>query len=79
VPAQVIPSGLDFEVFRPIPRDDARRHLGLPLDQTLVLSPAALSGRASATRWRGRRWTSWPHAAAELVVAWGAPHEAIPY
>src|SRR2546430_7055577 len=29
VPTHVIPSGLDFGLFRPIPQDEARRHLGL--------------------------------------------------
>jgi len=80
VPAQVIPSGLDFEVFRPIPRDDARRHLGLPLDQTLVLF-------AGSPEWPRKRYALARQALdvlgrtlpAELVVAWGAPHEDIPY
>jgi glycosyltransferase involved in cell wall biosynthesis len=80
VPAHVIPSGLDFEVFRPIPRDDARRHLGLPLDQTLVLF-------AGSPDWPRKRYALARQALdllgrtlpAELVVAWGAPHEDIPY
>ena len=33
----VIPMTANPEVFRPGPRDDARRHLGLPLDRKLVL------------------------------------------
>src|SRR6266436_9974835 len=37
VSAAVIPSGLDLERFRPLPRDDARRGLGLPLDRRYVL------------------------------------------
>jgi glycosyltransferase involved in cell wall biosynthesis len=80
VPAHVIPSGLDFEVFRPIPRDDARRHLGLPLDQTLVLF-------AGSPEWPRKRYALARQALdllgrtlpAQLVVAWGAPHEDIPY
>src|SRR6266699_1280052 len=37
VPTRVIPSGLDLSLFRPIPRDEARQRLGLPLDRRLVL------------------------------------------
>ncbi len=33
----VIPTAVDMDVFRPGPRDDARRTLGLPLDRKLVL------------------------------------------
>lgn len=33
----VIPSGLDLDLFRPMPREDARRQLGLPPDKPLVL------------------------------------------
>jgi glycosyltransferase involved in cell wall biosynthesis len=33
----VIPSGLNLEIFRPIPRDEARRELGLPAHRRLVL------------------------------------------
>jgi glycosyltransferase involved in cell wall biosynthesis len=36
----VIPSGIDLELFRPIPRDEARRQLGLPADRSLVLFAA---------------------------------------
>ena len=37
VPAHVMPSGIDLELFRPEPRDAVRQRLGLPLDQRLVL------------------------------------------
>ncbi|HEV2750076.1 MAG TPA: glycosyltransferase [Gemmatimonadales bacterium] len=80
VPAHVIPSGLDFELFRPIPRDEARRHLRLPLDRRLVLFagspewPRKRYALARATMDRVDRELS-----AELVVAWGAPHSDIPY
>ena len=33
----VIPSGLDLNLFRPMPQEEARRQLGLPLDKPLVL------------------------------------------
>src|SRR3954463_14752962 len=37
VPAHVLPSGIDLELFRPEPRLEARRRLGLPEDGRLVL------------------------------------------
>jgi glycosyltransferase involved in cell wall biosynthesis len=37
VPAHVMPSGIDLELFRPEPRDEVRRRLGLSREQQLVL------------------------------------------
>lgn len=37
VPAHVLPSGIDLELFHPEPRDEARRRLGLPEEQRLIL------------------------------------------
>ena len=36
-----IPNGIDTSLFRPGPRDDARRRLGLPLDRRIVFFAAA--------------------------------------
>jgi glycosyltransferase involved in cell wall biosynthesis len=36
----VIPNGVDFSIFKPIPKTDARRKLGLPLNRKLILFPA---------------------------------------
>lgn len=36
----VIANGVDFEVFSPIPRDEARRRLGWSADQEILLFPA---------------------------------------
>jgi len=79
VEAHVIPSGLDLEHFRAIPRDEARRRLGIPLDERMVL----FVGRAHQARKR--------HALAaaavevlnarlptRLAVAWGVPHAEMP-
>jgi teichuronic acid biosynthesis glycosyltransferase TuaC len=33
----IIPCGVNFEQFKPVPRDEARRQLNLPLDKKLVL------------------------------------------
>lgn len=35
--AEVIPCGIDFDLFKPMPKQDARRTLGLPMDKKLVL------------------------------------------
>ena len=37
VSAHVLPSGIDLELFRPQAQDEARRRLGLPSDQRLIL------------------------------------------
>jgi len=76
----VIPSGLDLSLFRPIPRDEARRRLGLDASKRLVL----FVGRPHQKRKRyhlaqqaveilGRTLP------AELVVAWGVHHVDVPY
>lgn len=76
----VIPSGLDLALFRPLPRDEARRRLGLPLASRLVL----FVGRPNQAR---KRFTLAKQAVeildrtlpAELVVAWQVQHVDIPY
>ena len=77
--AHVIPSGLDFSVFRPMARDAARRHLGLPLDRHLVLfvgNPAVPRKRyALACEAIDVVNRSLP---TKLVVAWGMWHKDIP-
>ncbi len=78
-PVTVLPSGLDFDLFRIVPRDEARARLGWPLDKRLVL----FAGNPEQPRKR--------HALAkaaievlnrtlptELVVAWGVAHTDIP-
>src|SRR5207245_6333450 len=69
----VIPSGLDLELFQPIPQDEARRRLGWPLDRRalhLVGRPVQARQRhAPAQDAVGLRNPSLP---AEPVVAQGA-------
>ena len=79
VRATVLPSGLDFSLFRPVPRADARRDLGVPLDRRLVLfagNPADARKRyglaKQAVDWLSRTLPS------ELIVAWGVPHTDMP-
>jgi glycosyltransferase involved in cell wall biosynthesis len=79
VPATVIPSGLDLSLFRPISRADARQRLGLDPDKPLVL----FAGRPTQGRKRFQLSRqamdiverSMP---AELIVAWGIPHQDVP-
>ncbi|HEY7480995.1 MAG TPA: glycosyltransferase family 4 protein [Gemmatimonadales bacterium] len=79
VKATVIPSGLDFSLFRPHPRDEARRRLGLDPDRPLVL----FAGRPTQGR---KRYQLAEQAVsilqrsvpAELVVLWGVAHTEVP-
>jgi len=80
VPVYTIPSGIDFATFRLIPRAEARRHLGLPLDQRLIL----FAGRPHEPRKRyslARRAVELLRETlpAELVVAWGVMYSDMPY
>jgi teichuronic acid biosynthesis glycosyltransferase TuaC len=79
-PVQVIPSGIDFELFRLVPKDDARRRIGLAPGKRLVL----FAGDPGNPR---KRYLLAQQAVqllrqslpAELVVAWGVPHSDMPY
>ncbi|HKC48598.1 MAG TPA: glycosyltransferase family 4 protein [Gemmatimonadales bacterium] len=78
-PVSVLPSGLDFELFRSIPRDEARDRLGWPREKRLVLfagnpdQPRKRYGLARAAVDLVNRTLP-----AELVVAWGVRHTDIP-
>lgn len=80
IEAHVIPSGIDFQVFRSIPREEARERLGLPMDEKLVL----FVGRPTQAR---KRFYLSKQAvevlnqrlAAKLIVAWDVPHTDIPF
>jgi glycosyltransferase involved in cell wall biosynthesis len=79
VPTRVIPSGLDLSLFRPIPRDEARQRLGLPLDRRLLLfagDPALARKRFALARAAVDVLNR--SLAAELIVAWGVPHGDVP-
>ena len=79
VGATVIPSGLNLELFRPIPRDEARRRLGLRLDERLVL----FAGRPHQARKRfdlAQRAVNLldPGLQARMLIAWGIEHAEMP-
>ncbi len=78
---EVIPSGLDLELFRPLPQPEARERLGLPPEKRLVLF---------AVRSVEDRRKRYPLAQdvvtrlqrefdVELVVASGVDHATMPY
>lgn len=80
VDATVLPSGLDFELFRPIPRDEARRYLGLDPDRRYVL----FAGNPAQPRKRHHIAAAAMdlvpvELGAELLVAWGVAHFEMPY
>src|SRR5438105_12037156 len=79
VSAHVIPSGLDLDQFRPIPREEARARLGLPLDKRLVLfvgNPAVERKRYPlACEAVDILKRSLP---ADLMVAWRVRHREVP-
>lgn len=78
-PVHVVPSGLDLDLFRSTPRDEARRQLGMDPDERLVL----FVGRQHQAR---KRYPLAREAVdllnqrmpARLVLGWGVPHEKIP-
>lgn len=78
--AVMIPMGVDMELFRPRPRDEARRQLGLPLDRRLILFVANPANR--------RKQIGLAQAAIDLVAAndptvelvpvFNVPHDQVP-
>jgi len=79
-PVHVVPSGIDLDLFRRIPRDEARRHLGLPREGHLVLfvgDPADPRKRYALAREAVRSLNG--SVSAQLVIAWRAPHAAMPF
>ena len=78
-PVHVIPSGLDLKLFRPTPRDEARRLLKLDPAERLVL----FVGRPQQARKRFDLASAAvdllnQRLPARLVVGWGVPHVKIP-
>ena len=78
-PVHIIPSGLDFSLFRPMPQSEAREQLGFDPSERLVL----FVGRPEQARKR----YALAHRAVELlnermparlVVAWQVQHEEVP-
>ncbi|GAB4539791.1 MAG: hypothetical protein Fur002_05480 [Anaerolineales bacterium] len=72
---QVIPAGINLDVFHPMPQEEARRALNLPLDAKLVLFVG------DPTRTEKRFWLAQQASkllSAQLVTAHGVPFEHMP-
>jgi glycosyltransferase involved in cell wall biosynthesis len=79
IPAHVIPSGIDFDLFRCMSQEEARLRLGLPLNERLVL----FVGRPTQAR---KRFEISERAVeilnrslpSKLIIAWGVDHADMP-
>ncbi len=79
-PVHIVPSGIDFELFRPLPRDEARRRLGLDPSGRYVL----FIGSPHIAR---KRYTLADQAVTilsrttptQLLLGWNVPHKDMPY
>ncbi len=79
VPIHIIPSGIDFSLFRQLDQGEARRRLGLPGDRKLVLfagDPASVRKRHGLAREAVDLLNR--TLPAELVVTWGVRHQDMP-
>jgi glycosyltransferase involved in cell wall biosynthesis len=74
-PDAIIPTGIDFETFRPVPMAEARGRLGLPEGRKLVLFPA--NPREARKRHALAEEAVRMVEGAELVVAWGVLHQDV--
>jgi glycosyltransferase involved in cell wall biosynthesis len=76
---RVIPSGIDFELFRPIPQAEARHRLGWPQDERVVL----FAGKPSMPRKRCNLAQNSVEVVnrtlpTRFMTAWGVPHRDMP-
>ncbi len=79
--AEVIPCGTDFDLLKPMPQQDARKTLGLPLDKKLVLWAGAYSNPLKRSdivqKSMGILKKRMPEV--ELVLVSDKPHSSMPY
>jgi len=77
--AEVIPCGIDMERFKPVPRDEARARLGLPMDKKYILFAGALrpEKRVEIIQAAAKLVTV-EDPSAELLIATNRPYEEIP-
>jgi glycosyltransferase involved in cell wall biosynthesis len=75
----VIPNGVDFELFRPIPRAEARAALGWDPDRYYVLfgNNPAIPRKAFSVAEAALTCLRCRGILAELVVAWELPHSTV--
>jgi len=79
LPFQVIPCGVDFELFRPMPQLEARKQLGLPSGKLLVLF-AAYSCRPVKRRYLAQEAVTLlkKEFDVDLVEIFDVPHKVVP-
>jgi teichuronic acid biosynthesis glycosyltransferase TuaC len=80
VAVHIVPSGLDLDLFRCIPREEARHHLGLPPGGRRILfvgDPADPRKRGDLARQAVALLNR--TMAAELVIGWRVPHDEMPF
>lgn len=76
----VIPSGLNLDLFRVMPQQEARQAAQLPLNKKLVLfvgNPDLARKRYGLARETVNRLAQ--RVPVELVLGWGVPHDRMPY
>jgi len=79
IEAEVIPSGLNLELFRPMPQAEARREADLPSDKKLVLfvgAPDLARKRYGLAREAVNLLAQ--RMPVELLLGWGVPHDRMP-
>jgi len=79
IDAEVIPSGLNLDLFQPMPQQEARRAAELPLDKKLVLfvgAPDLARKRYGLARDAVNLLAQ--RMPVELVLGWGVPHSRMP-
>ena len=75
----VVPSGLDLNLFKPTSQGEARKQLGLPQSRRLVLFVGNPDDPRKRFRLSQEAVTQiHPALNAELIVAWGIPHTDVP-
>ena len=80
IDADVIPSGLNLELFRPIPQDEARRLADLPAGKKYVLFVGAPDlARKRYELARAAVNVLAQRMPVELLLGWGVPHDRMPY
>ncbi len=80
VATHIVPSGLDLDLFRCIPREEARLHLGWPTDERRVLfvgDPGDPRKRYELAH-QAVQLVNYT-LGAELVIGWRVPHAEMPF
>jgi len=77
--AYVIPCGVDLDLFVPMPKEEARQRLGLPLEKKLVLFVGILRPEKRLDVIQAAvQMLQHEDESIELIIATGQPHERIP-